>query len=92
MATKSENEILRLVLHRLENGEIPSAWFARVAAGYGVGGRCAACDEPITSDQVEYEVCNEQDGTRLTFHMGCHRIWETALGRIGPSPDNSALR
>lgn len=47
-----------------------------VAAGYGSGRMCAACDEPITSAQIEYEVDDYRGGVRLRFHPDCHSVWQ----------------
>lgn len=65
----------------LENGHLPVKLPRRVRAGYGSGRLCDACDQPITSTQVEYEVEDESDGRRLSLHMGCHVIWQIECAR-----------
>ena len=67
---------LRLLVRRhLENGRLPLMQPRQIAAGYGSGRACAACDHPITTTQVEYEVDDYRDGARLRFHIGCHVAW-----------------
>jgi len=68
---------LRLrVRERIENGRLPAMAAQQIACGYGSGRACAACDEPITSAQVEYEVADERYGSKLSFHLGCHLVWQ----------------
>jgi hypothetical protein len=55
----------------------------RLAAGYGTGETCAACDQQITSAQMEYAV--EGAGTPLSFHLGCCLIWELECAQLPAS-------
>jgi len=74
---QSRESTLRVrVRERIENGRLPAIVLSQIAGGYGSGRTCAACDDPITSDQVEYEVHDERNGNRLTFHLGCHVMWQ----------------
>jgi len=76
------NGALRLLVRQLlENGRLPVILPKQIAAGYGSGRVCAACDEPITSTQVEYEVDDCLNGGRLRFHMGCHVVWQLECAR-----------
>ena len=76
------NGALRLLVRQLlENGRLPVILPKQIAAGYGSGRVCAACDEPITSTQVEYEVDECLNGGRLRFHMGCHVVWQLECAR-----------
>jgi hypothetical protein len=84
MPTESQlrNGALRLLVRQLlENGRLPVILPKQIAAGYGSGRVCAACDEPITSTQVEYEVDDCPNGGRLRFHMGCHVVWQLECAR-----------
>jgi hypothetical protein len=77
MPTESQlrDELRRRVRQYLEGGRLPMMVPKEVAAGYGSGRMCAACDEPITSTQVEYEVDDCRGGVRLRFHPDCHSVW-----------------
>jgi hypothetical protein len=78
------NTALRLLVRQLvESGRLPVMLPRQIAAGYGSGRLCCACDEPITSTQVEYEVDDYRDGGRLCFHRGCHMAWQLECAR-GP--------
>jgi hypothetical protein len=45
-----------------------------MSASHGTGHTCAACDEQITSAQMECAV--EGAGIPLWFHLGCRLIWQ----------------
>jgi hypothetical protein len=84
MATGSHlrHAALRLrVRQHLENGRLPLMQPREIAAGYGSGRVCAACDDPITTTQVEYEVEQCPDGSRLRFHISCHVAWRLECAR-----------
>jgi len=86
MPTESQlqDAALRLrVRERIENGLLAVMVPETIIGGYGSGHVCVACDQPITSDQFEYEVNDYRDGKRLSFHLGCQVAWqiECAKGR-----------
>jgi hypothetical protein len=66
----------------VEGGQLPCLVPKHIAAGYGSGHVCIACDEQIANAQVEYEVQNDTDGTRLTFHFGCYVVWQLECARL----------
>ena len=73
---------LRIRVRRLiEHGTLPQMLSEQIAAGYGAGHRCVACDQEITRIQIEYDVGTA--GSPLRFHLGCHVVWqlECALAR-----------
>ena len=79
MPTESQLQDPRLRQHvceLIENGRLPVMLSEHISAGYGSGHRCVACDLPITNVQIEYEVSDCRDGRPLSFHMGCHVVWQ----------------
>lgn len=64
------------VRERIEDGRLPVMVPSRIDAGYGSGHACVACDQAITSTQVEYELADYRDGRPLYFHLGCHVVWQ----------------
>jgi hypothetical protein len=75
--SQSRDTALRLrVRQRIENGQLPVVVSKQIAGGYGSGRVCVACDEPITSAQVEYEIKDERGDSQLRFHLGCHVLWQ----------------
>ena len=84
MPTQSQlhDTALRLRVRQLiENGQLPVMLPRQIRAGYGSGRVCAACDQPIGSTQVEYEVEDDSHGRPLGFHMGCHDAWQLECAR-----------
>jgi hypothetical protein len=79
MPTESQlrDTALRLRIRELlEKGLLPAMVPKEIHGGYGAGNACVACDQPITSTQVEYEVLEPQTGSCLHFHLGCHVVWQ----------------
>ena len=81
MPTESQlrDAALRLrICQLIDDGRLPVMMAERIYGGYGSGGVCDACNQPITSTQVQYDVEDECDPThhRLSFHMGCHVVWQ----------------
>jgi hypothetical protein len=89
MPTKSQlrDAELRLrVRERIANGRLPVRVPDHILGGYGSGHTCVACDQPITSAQVEYEVADCRNDAKLCFHLGCHVVWQlecAAARRVG---------
>lgn len=92
MPTESQlrDTALRLrIRERIENGQLPVMVPKQIQGGYGSGNPCVACDQPITSSQIEYDVKDEQTGRRLSFHFGCHVVWQLECVRAQQSGGNS---
>jgi len=71
-----ETALRQRIRQLIENGRLPVIVPAQLNAGYGSGSICAACGEPITRSQVEYEVEDSASDTRLRFHVSCHLVWQ----------------
>lgn len=80
----SQEHALRLrIRERIQAGTLPAIVPEEVRAGYGAGGRCVACDLPISSTQIEYEIEDAQAGRSLRFHLSCYAVWQAACAQTG---------
>jgi hypothetical protein len=70
------------VCSKLLTGALPRVDPTRVYAGYGRGEPCMACDAPVLTDQIVYEV-EMPDGVKLPMHLGCHGLWVVERIRRG---------
>lgn len=85
MPTESQLQDTALRLHirqRVESARLPCVMPKHIAAGYGSGHACVACDQPITDIQIEYEVQDDRDRSRLSFHFGCYVVWQLECARL----------
>ena len=65
------------IAQRISEGRLPVTLPEQSeVAAHGSGSKCDACDQPITSHQVEYDVEDLEHGTRLMLHFGCHLLWQ----------------
>jgi hypothetical protein len=48
-----------------------------ITAGYGSGSKCYACDQPIVSSEIKYDVQEPRNAARLRFHLGCYVLWQS---------------
>jgi len=62
------------VRQMVESGEMPCEEPGKLWAGRGVGTHCAACGQPITSTEVEFEI-TLASGVELRLHRLCHDVW-----------------
>ena len=70
-----EEITLRLRVRRLvETGEVPCEEPGKTWAGRGNGTHCAACGQPITSLEIEFEA-EPPSGATLRLHRLCHDVW-----------------
>jgi len=80
--SRMRDAALRLrVRERIEDGRLPVMAPRRINGSHGSGHICAVCDQPITSDQVDYELADYRDGKRLCFHQDCCMVWEIECAR-----------
>jgi hypothetical protein len=67
-------EFARLAIRQ---GRLPRRAPDRAWGGSGCGSLCAVCENPITSDQTEYEISfGEGDLDMLHLHIRCFAVWE----------------
>jgi hypothetical protein len=65
----------------VETGKLPERRPDRTWGGPGVGASCSVCDEPVTSDQLEFEIQFRRDGDnpgldKFHVHIRCFAAWE----------------
>lgn len=71
-------QIRQLIRTRIQEGQLPYASIYEVFGRKGDGLACACCDEPITSQQIEYDVelcSNIGVLTTLPMHGFCYQAW-----------------
>ena len=66
----------------IEGGKLPNRRPDRIWGGPGVGADCILCREPVTCDEVEFEVEFARNGThpgvdRYHVHVRCWTAWES---------------
>ena len=66
--------------NKMVNGRLPLERAERMFAGYGSGKICDGCDQPIGSQQVEYEFVLA-DGRTFHLHLGCASLLEAERRR-----------
>ena len=72
----------------VRTGKLPSRRPDRTWGGPGVGARCTICGEPVTKDQLEFQVEWARDGAepgldRFHIHVRCFAAWEFERDRDG---------
>jgi hypothetical protein len=87
--TCSEHELGLLARQRIESGELPCYRVRHLWGSHGSGACCALCDQPIRTEEIEYEVASDPEAVEaaqtqtLRFHMACHAIWQAECARAG---------
>jgi hypothetical protein len=72
-------KIRRQIIERHDAGRLPTHPSNHMFAGYGTGLPCAACDELIQPDEVEYEF--DTDHGAFPLHLGCAGLWQAECRR-----------
>jgi len=93
MPTESQLHDTALRLHvreLIENGRLPVILPRQISAGYGSGCVCVACGQPITDTQVEYDIEDDRNARQLSFHLGCHVVWQLECARRAKLDASSA--
>jgi len=77
----NEAALRRLARLVLESGKLPRRDPTRTWGGPGVGALCTICAQPITPEEIEYEVQFAHVGAtpeldRFHLHLRCFAVWE----------------
>ena len=77
----NERQIRALARKALRAGNLPRRDPDGTWGGPGVGALCVICGEPVTPDQVEYEIEFTYDGAtprldKYALHIRCFAAWE----------------
>jgi hypothetical protein len=75
-------EVVGRLRSKMDSGAIPIELRPKMFAGRGNGRICTGCDEPISPEQVEYEM--DFGGDRIfRLHLACAGWWEAECQRRG---------
>lgn len=81
MPTEFQSPDIQLPAHVrrcIDEGRLPVYLPDSLSAGYGSGSTCHACDRPIASSEVQYDVEDPRNGrARFSVHLGCYVLWQT---------------
>ncbi len=75
---ETANQVRQLIQTRIDAGQLPQAKNYEIFGRQGDGLRCACCDDPITGQQIEYdlEFCSDMGAAAtLPMHTVCYRAW-----------------
>jgi hypothetical protein len=69
------NALTAVIVEKLAAGALPRqkcrvTWF-----GPGTGNACAACNRPVSRDEIECE-CEEPAGRIIFMHRVCFEVWD----------------
>jgi hypothetical protein len=70
------------------DGKLPSRRPDRTWGGPGVGALCPLCEQPVTRDQMEFEIQFARDGDtpgldKYHVHVRCFAAWELERTHVG---------
>ena len=90
-AQLQDPELRDRIRHLIDEGRLPVLLPDRICAGYGSGSKCPACEQPVTCNQIEYDVDYPGNGTPvLSLHLGCYVLWQIeCVNRTRKERDNS---
>jgi hypothetical protein len=82
-----EKELRPIARERIARRQMPREAPTRFWGGFGTGQPCALCEEPIQSDEIEYEVKLIGAALQtLRFHRVCHYAWQLECDRVKRRP------
>jgi hypothetical protein len=68
--------LAEMVHDKLDAGTLPREDVVKLWAGMGSGKACTACEQPILSEQPEYEIEFDDGRVVIRLHAECHTVWE----------------
>jgi len=70
-----------LARERIKRDVLPPSAHMETWGGHGNGEVCSLCDNPIGSEDIEYEMAGVVNGTHriYRFHLECHTAWEVEI-------------
>jgi hypothetical protein len=80
---KSEDTIRRLILDKLDSGELPSDECSKVLGGTSNGEICDACGEAVAPSQLVMECIGDHYPRAVQFHVLCFYLWDAARRERG---------
>jgi DNA-directed RNA polymerase subunit RPC12/RpoP len=90
-APAQPRDLISLVRHKLERGDLPKGEEARLTLNLGLISPCDACGSRITGME---HVAELHDGRKFRFHAVCIEAWQRERGASGdharfviPQPD-----
>jgi hypothetical protein len=75
--------MLREAVRALLAGGVLRRIDGHATAGRGSGRGCAVCGDPVTPQDVEYEVEGPRE-TRAASHLRCFLVWRDESKKIAP--------
>ncbi len=83
-ARQESSELITAIRGKTADGRLPAERPSQMWAGDGRGEPCDACDRPITSADIEYEVIVLPD-RMFRFHQPCFDAWhQVRAGLMSP--------
>jgi hypothetical protein len=75
----------------VQQGKLPARRPDRTWGGPGVGAPWAVCEQPVTRDDMEFEIEFARDGNmpgldKYHVHIRCFAAWEFERKRAGEAP------
>jgi hypothetical protein len=88
------NELRLRVQRRINGGRLPVTLISQIEGSYETGRVCCVCDQPITRENVEYNVVKLPRTTcqSLSFHAPCYVIWQRECAHRVANAKRTKLR
>ena len=86
-----ESTLREKARNAVRSGKIPARRPDRTWGGAGIGAECVICEQPVTPQQMEFEIQFQRDGDnpgldRFHVHIRCFAAWEFERRQDGGVP------